>query len=885
MYSFGKLLGLTLLSLVAASIISSHKAFAADCDMLVPTNAGSVAANCHNYVDQANTSGVSSGAALASALQADLNSGVPANVTSTQWILSRLAPNGNIASLQQALAQPDVTVSVVPLSTVSGNCNDTGYNDVTNSVEQFTQCDAGTDSVLLIKQNGKQVFVLRRECGNAIGSVVRLTLDTAPSGSFKVVCNTIGTATLTASISDPQGAPTATAKIGGWTQGGIRNGSSVTVPYNYVEKAGTASLTINNVGPLGSQLNKTITTSFPACNKAPTGSFGAASCNGDTNTYTISATFNDPNGPTAARIIGANGTSYGGTKSGTSATWTISTNSMPRAAFPAKLQVEDYDGGVILSWVTMGSTLKIPNCPPKGSITGTSCTSVQLKVWDPNAPSSGIQYYLSLNGNGQQGPFTYSGGQSGGVITQDISKVSGFDYWIRNQVTLYGVDVDAGGSHIAVQSATLPSICDSLKCSTSDLPATGIVAGETYTFHVNVQIVGPGLVGPKGAQFSSIRVGSLSTSRGYTPASGSAILQNATPDLTFTPPSAGQYTLTWIFSGGEANPASTTCGKSVQVGYAPFFTVEGGDIAAGPGFGSACTPKVNAGIAASNLANQSGIGYYGAGSQLGAFASGTISQFTTDSTNNPLSDKSVSTNGGAVDSPTGLPSALAFGNSSAAPPTSYGGNFNRPNWCAPDYEGAADTGSVGTFNPGSLTSGTFRLTTSTLPSLVIPQGVHITLIATGNVFIGGNITYDTSYSVTGGDVTQVPQFSLLIKGGNIYIGNTVGTLNGFYDTQPNTNGNGGTLYTCASGPGVPYSNDYASCNHQLTIYGAVAAAKLNLGRTWGNLVKTGGVDNSPSERIIYNPELWLGNLTGPVCRTDTSPGCLYQAYTALPPVL
>ncbi|GEM_PF-848957 len=897
MYNFGKLLGLTLLSLVAASIISSHhKVFAADCDMIVPTSAGSVAANCLNYVDQANTSGVSSGAGLVSALQADEGSGVPADVTSAQWIVSRLAPNGDMASLQQALSQPDVTVSVVPLSSISGNCNDTGYNYTTNSVEQFTQCDSGGDSVLLIQQGGRQIFALRRVCGNAIGSVLRLTLDTPPSGSFSVTCNTIGTATLRISISDPQGAPTATAKIGGWTQSGLRNGNSVTVPYNYVENAGTASLTINNVGPLGSQLNRTITTGFPACNKAPAGNIGTAQCNSNNNTYTISVTFSDGNGATQARLIGKDGKQYA-TANSPGASWTLQTANTPRTAFPMSFQVADVDGGTTLSWVTRG-TLTLSgamNCPPRDDITAVSCHAVSIKLWDPNAPTNSIQFRVGLNGGSSEGGGTFNGGQNGSRLTYDLAGLGDFDPWIHDKVVLYGLDADTGNNAVQIGSVTLPgNVCDSLSCATSSLPGTGLVAKEPTSFYVTEKIIAPndapnlGNIGPKNAHFT-VQIGPgliLNDTRNYTTPVSATTLQS-TPVDVFTPPDSGNFNLSWQLVGAEA-PSGPSCGKAVQAGYEPFFTVEGGDIAAGPGFGAGCTEQSTpASITAYNLDNPAfgAYSYFGSGSQLGAFANGDVTHFVTDSTNVQANNKSVSTNGSTT-APYTSPTGLSFSNSSAAA-TTYGGGFNRSSgWCVPDYEGQATATAAGA--PDYSTTGTRTYTlpaNSTIGNITVQPGARVTLVVTGNVYINGNITYNESYTVGAGDITPVPQFTLLIKGGNLYISNTVTTLNGFYDVQPSSN-NGGTLYTCASGLGADYGQNYNACNHPLTFYGAVSAAKLKLERTYGSLITAGTAPNTPSERFVYTPELWLGNLVGPSCKDDpNSLGCLYQAYTALPPVL
>ncbi|QQS19119.1 hypothetical protein IPL68_03715 [Candidatus Saccharibacteria bacterium] len=77
------------------------------------------------------------------------------------------------------------------------------------------------------------------------------------------------------------------------------------------------------------------------------------------------------------------------------------------------------------------------------------------------------------------------------------------------------------------------------------------------------------------------------------------------------------------------------------------------------------------------------------------------------------------------------------------------------------------------------------------------------------------------------------------------------------------------------------SGAYTTCQNRLTVYGAVAANKLVLSRTYGSLIAVPGVPAEPAENFYYSPELWLAQdgantANGPV---------RYDSYVSLPPVL
>jgi hypothetical protein len=301
MYNFGKLLGLTLLSIAAITMMSTHKAYAAYCDMLVPTSAGSTASNCDKYVNAANTSGVASAGGLISDLQADLSSNVPADKTSAQWIIDQISPNGTLSGLQQALAQPGVTTQVVALGVATDPCADSGYDPNTNSVVRIEQCDPANNPVLQIVQGGKQILMLRRLCGNAIGGTARLILNHPPTGSLTATCTataTSGTYAIRMTFNDPDGATTGQIRSNGGATLHSSNASpnTWTTPTTSVPPGDwPLHLYVNDVLPAGGGsggYKNVATLAITSANCSPKGSISAVSC------YQVSINLFDPNDPT-----------------------------------------------------------------------------------------------------------------------------------------------------------------------------------------------------------------------------------------------------------------------------------------------------------------------------------------------------------------------------------------------------------------------------------------------------------------------------------------------------------------------------------------------------------------------------------------------------------
>lgn len=435
------------------------------------------------------------------------------------------------------------------------------------------------------------------------------------------------------------------------------------------------------------------------------------------------------------------------------------------------------------------------------------------------------------------------------------------------------------------------SPCVTATCGQSTMPAA-MTAGSPVSFTVSDT-----LSDPYGAPYTAptdptlsvaVRQGTnpsgnlayYARTQNYTASGDSNTITSTT--ITFTPTQNGPYTLYWDLSippgaNTTGNANTTQCGygrtsgtpNMLQVAYNPYFRVDGGDVAAGPGFGQSCSANNGSGIEAFNSNGNNG-GYLGAGSQLGAFALGGITSFAT------------ATNDNGQPSGVGPPSGLAFANTTRGG-NQYGGSFGQTPWCVTDYVGAASTGATTgstatTVNVGSLSAGTYVYNHDiTLTGATLGGGKQIKLVVTGghNVIITGNITY--AYN----SIASVPQLQVLVGGGNIYVASGVTELHGFFAAQGSSNGTGlfDTCYDTAAGQA---SNDPNVCNKSLTVYGAVAASDVVLARTLGNVNPVQGVPGDPAERFVYSPELWLPDASLPVSAAQANE---IDSITSLPPVL
>lgn len=319
----------------------------------------------------------------------------------------------------------------------------------------------------------------------------------------------------------------------------------------------------------------------------------------------------------------------------------------------------------------------------------------------------------------------------------------------------------------------------------------------------------------------------------------------------------GDYTATWVYSADGS--IGIVCTEQIPVVDMPYLTVYGGDTMVG----AAATTQPGTCYTGSNDAgayswNNHGNGYLGAGSQYAVMALGQIQDFASN----------LGGNGGPQD-----PRKLSFANTVAsainAPGGLYGGKFG---------------GTVATCDLTSDLADVPALTGAAASSQLnsgktIPKGASDIMYVNGDVHIGGDIKYATGWS----KLSDIPLFKLVVKG-NIYINANVKQLDGIYAALPDTTGNGGVIYTCATGAGAVNptdSNFYDTCNSQLVINGAFAAKQVQFLRTYGSIgrAKTDSVGNSAAaEQFNYSPEVWLP-------RGKSNPSLQYDSITGLPPVL
>ncbi|HWT56162.1 MAG TPA: hypothetical protein VN031_03995, partial [Candidatus Microsaccharimonas sp.] len=331
------------------------------------------------------------------------------------------------------------------------------------------------------------------------------------------------------------------------------------------------------------------------------------------------------------------------------------------------------------------------------------------------------------------------------------------------------------------------------------------------------------------------------------------------------------YNVTAAAPGTVTGDPSLTCAAIVS---RPYFSVLGGDVAAGAGFGT--NGVAGAGIIGTN--NDGSPNFNGASAQLAALALGNITSFTTSqSPNGGVGPAWTNSLGGGYS-----PSALGFANT--IPPvgaSTYGGSF--AGLKVQDYYGTTLNGTTqpsSTIDVASLASGNYShsgdltLTASTIPA----SGQKIVLKVSGDVYIAGPITYGAA-----GALTDIQQFELIVSG-NIYVAPTVAELDGFYAAQGNGTSTG-KFVSCGTNSTSPWSPLYgggniAICHQQLVVNGAVAAQKVILNRTYGDINGSGAsLPQQPGEVIRFSPMLWAPSAIGHSGVNG------WQSVTSLPPIL
>jgi hypothetical protein len=464
-------------------------------------------------------------------------------------------------------------------------------------------------------------------------------------------------------------------------------------------------------------------------------------------------------------------------------------------------------------------------------------------AWDATSPPAGIV---------RSGSSVLNPGQSADVFSQPVTisinatngtRVCRELRWRPTSETNNGITYS--GQVCAVVQVVLAPTCGNIVVN-PDPVETG-ATGYTISTSVNYA--------PSAAQIQADGA-AASMNVTITRASG-AVVQSTSQAMTVSGSTAtgrwspapinqpGEYTVTWGVTD-TATPSANISGCTGQFSVVskPYFRVYGGDAWAGATFGPTCAANSTTGrIAALNKGSAGG--YAGSGAEVAAMANDVITEFVSASTRTaaPLT-----------------PKGLTFANSGPE----YGQSFDSKA-CIPDYWSTA-TGVI----PPSLT-----ITGQTVNG---KQDVYVA----GDVYITGDIVYAGSGSWT---TTSLPYYRLIVRGGNIYISNSVRELSGLYVALPDDAGRGGMIYTCALGASVPTADQVAnSCGNRLTVYGAFIANHVKLLRTGGTLGSANprepATATAAAEVFVYSPELWVT-----IPQNTGQSSAKYDAITSLPPVL
>lgn len=317
----------------------------------------------------------------------------------------------------------------------------------------------------------------------------------------------------------------------------------------------------------------------------------------------------------------------------------------------------------------------------------------------------------------------------------------------------------------------------------------------------------------------------------------------------------------------EPSSLSPPCSFTFIVANAPYFAVNGGDVQVGDCMETGPSTSIDNDAAASvvgwNRENSAG-GFAGAGVQYAALALGYLQDFATDQGNTTSASKLGFANTGLLDD--------SYLSGPGTGTDTYGGGFGGYQSCVPDYYGTPPSSQV---KPDGYTQ----------PATPVSNGTHTTIYVNGNAFINGDIIYTGSGSYA--NVSDIPSFTLIAKGGNIYIEPGVTQLDGLYVAEPDSSGNGGTIYTCTTVPDTQVANGdsnltvsrasyYDTCGQHLTINGAFIAQAVELLRTTGTLYAS---PTNPAETFNFNPELWLGSANSANTLGDSA-----DSITDLPPI-
>jgi len=203
--------------------------------------------------------------------------------------------------------------------------------------------------------------------------------------------------------------------------------------------------------------------------------------------------------------------------------------------------------------------------------------------------------------------------------------------------------------------------------------------------------------------------------------------------------------------------------------------------------------------------------------------------------------------------------------------TATGGKFNTVGTRSislPSVPTTAGTGGPALNLATFTTSGVYKYTGNVTLSGAVPDGVQLTIYATGTITVTGNITYGTGTTAataaakTYTNLSSIPVLNVYAAG-NLSIASGVTTLYGNYITSG--------LYDCgtgANGNGTPGTADLGqgnTCSQQLTVNGAIVSlASPRFQRTFGagslttdTSLASDTSPMAPSEVLNYTPNSFL----------------------------
>ncbi|HSX23669.1 MAG TPA: hypothetical protein VLE74_01065, partial [Candidatus Saccharimonadales bacterium] len=411
---------------------------------------------------------------------------------------------------------------------------------------------------------------------------------------------------------------------------------------------------------------------------------------------------------------------------------------------------------------------------------------------------------------------------------------------------------------LLINTTYCPPPPPSLSCSASSIPSTPDPSNP-FQLLVNLLNSGGGALNGASTTVTMPPGGSWAGPSGTVPAGSST---NVTIGGVSRP--LGTYPVTLAVSGGNTPGGSQTlpCG-SVSVYNKPYLHAYGGDVRAGDRFksGNVCPASP---VATIKAFNQGTGNYDGSGSQLGVFATSTVTEFIS---------ASISPSAATAHPPKGL----TFANTNGL----YGGSSGA-GICVPDYTTNINGTDDGNRNLATM-SGTYHITGATTLNVgAIPNGQRLTVYVNGNITLSGgsSLAYSGSY----GSPNDIPAIYIIATGGNIYIDHNITQLDGTFVAQS------GKIYTCTNNSTLYDATGLAAnCNSsQLKVHGALVAQQVRLLRMFNTVGNANNAlapyaNGTAAEIFDFSPEFWLAvpfDNGGSSGASNT-----YDSISNLPPVL